>query len=434
MAGGTFLSQNKVRAGVYINFRSADTSSATVGERGISAIALDIAYGPAELVTIDPDTNVLELLGYPADSTELLPLREAAKHSSKVLVCRLGSGEKASGTGGNLTVTAKYGGTRGNSLMVTVTPEGDEFRVETWMGNSMVDTQVAANIAALSSNAWVVFSGEGELSEQAGIHLSGGTDNEIGAENWNAYFKALETADFQTFAVSSNDPDVKAAALAFVKKMREDEGVMIQGVLPDYPQADYEGIISVKNGVILDNGTEISKEMATAFVAGMTAGAQVNESNTYARYDGAVDVTERYTNSQIIDAITAGEWLFIPKNGGVIVEQDINSFTSASALKGSAFSKNRLIRVMDTLANDVKTLFEEKYLGKTGNSTDGRSLFRAELVSYLSQMQEIGAIDAFDSREDIEVLPGNSPDAVVVNLAIRPVDSMEKLYMTVQIL
>ena len=55
------------------------------------------------------------------------------------------------------------------------------------------------------------------------------------------------------------------------------------------------------------------------------------------------------------------------------------------------------------------------------------------MAGYLEQLQAIGAIDAFDSREDIQVLPGESADAVVVNLAIRPVDSMEKLYMTVEI-
>ena len=54
-------------------------------------------------------------------------------------------------------------------------------------------------------------------------------------------------------------------------------------------------------------------------------------------------------------------------------------------------------------------------------------------VYHLGQLMEIGAIDAFDSREDIEVLRGSTADAVIVNLAIQPVDSMEKLYMTVEI-
>lgn len=433
MAGGTFLSQNKVRAGVYINFRTADTSQTAVGERGTAAVALPICFGPAGLTAVDSDTDVRAVFGYKAGDAALLGLREAAKRASRVLVYRLGGGGKASGTGGNLTVTAKYGGSRGNALKVTVTAEGELYRVETWLDGERVDSQLAADIAGLAGNSWVDFSGSGALAAQAGIVLTGGSDDDVEDSDWEAYFSALETADFETFAVSAEESTVKAAALAFVKKMREEEGVKIQGVLAGYPQADYEGIISVKNGVILEDGTEISKEDATAYAAGMTAGAQVNESNTYGRYDGAVDVDERYTNSEITAAIQAGEWVFIPRSGGVVVEQDVNTFTSVSADKGAAFSKNRLVRVMDTIANDVKSLFEEKYLGKTGNSTDGRSLFKAELAGYFAQLEELGAIDGFDSQEDLTVLAGNTADAVVVEAAIRPVDSMEKLYMTVEI-
>ena len=221
--------------------------------------------------------------------------------------------------------------------------------------------------------------------------------------------------------------------VSFVRRMREDEGKKIQAVVAGYPQADTEGILSVKNGVRLEDGTELSAAQATAYAAGMTAGAQVNESNTYGSYEGAADVLERYSNSEIVAALQAGEWVFVPRGNGVVVEQDINTFTSYTAEKGKIFSKNRPIRVMDGLAADIKKLFEERYLGKTGNSADGRSLFKAEILSYLQQLQEIGAIDGLDPAEDVEVLPGNEADAVAVRLWIRPVDSMEKLYMTVEI-
>ncbi|MGI5894266.1 MAG: phage tail sheath family protein [Candidatus Merdivicinus sp.] len=433
MAGGSFLSQNKVRAGVYINFQSLDTAGAVIGERGTAALAIPLTFGPSGLVRVDSDTAVRDLFGFSADSAMLRPLRETAKRAAQILVYRLADGSKATGSSGSLTVTAKYGGSRGNDFTVSVTPDGDLFRVETWLDNLCIDSQTVSDITGLQSNHWLDFSGEGELTEQAGLHLSGGTDTEISAEHWTAFFQALETADFQTVGILSDDSDIQAAAVAFVRKMREDQGVKIQAVLANYPQADYEGVISVKNGVFLEDGTEISPVDAVAYVTGMTAGAQLNQSNTYDTYDGAVDVTERFTNSQIIDAIRAGEWVFIPKNGKVVVEQDLNTLTSFTPLKGAAFSKNRVIRVLDTIASDVQTLFEEKYLGKTGNSADGRSLFRAELAGYFSQLQEVGAIDAFDSKEDLEVLPGNTADSVVVNLAIRPVDSMEKLYMTVEI-
>lgn len=433
MAGGVFLGQNKVRAGVYLNFVTTRSGAAAVGERGCAAVALPLKFGPEGLSKVEAGTDVRALFGYNANAPELLLLREAAKKAQTVLVYRLAGGEKASGTGGGLTITAKWGGSRGNDITVSVKPEGDLFRVETYLDGEKAESWLVSDIAALTGSDLVEFSGEGPLSEQAGIALSGGTDEEVNAESWNGYFKALETADLETLAVPTTDTEVKQAAVAFVKRMRETEGKMIQAVVENYPQADSEGVISVKNGVLLEDGTEITAADATAFVAGMTAGAQLNESNTYAVYTGAASVTERYLNSEIEDALQNGEWLFVPGKGGVIVEQDINSFTSFTAEKGAAFSKNRLVRVMDAVANDIRSLFEGSYLGQTGNSADGRSLFKAELCGYFTELEALGAIDGFDSREDIEVLPGEAADAVVVNLRICPVDSMEKLYLTVTV-
>ena len=44
MAGGTWSSQNKVRPGVYIRFRSAAVAGLTVGERGVVAIAEPLSW------------------------------------------------------------------------------------------------------------------------------------------------------------------------------------------------------------------------------------------------------------------------------------------------------------------------------------------------------------------------------------------------------
>jgi hypothetical protein len=48
-------------------------------------------------------------------------------------------------------------------------------------------------------------------------------------------------------------------------------------------------------------------------------------------------------------------------------------------------------------------------------------------------MVGLRAVTNFDGAKDITVLPGEAVDAVVVDLVIQPVDSMEKLYMTVNV-
>ena len=87
---------------------------------------------------------------------------------------------------------------------------------------------------------------------------------------------------------------------------------------------------------------------------------------------------------------------------------------------------------MDAIGTDVRTIFEDYYLGKCANDTDGRALFREELFSYLSQLYEVRAIEK-PALEDITVTRGETADSVIVEMAVQPVDAMEKLYMTVTI-
>jgi hypothetical protein len=51
----------------------------------------------------------------------------------------------------------------------------------------------------------------------------------------------------------------------------------------------------------------------------------------------------------------------------------------------------------------------------------------------MDELQKLGAITEFDGVADVTVLPGEEIDSVVVDLLVQPVDSMEKLYMTVNV-
>lgn len=116
-----------------------------------------------------------------------------------------------------------------------------------------------------------------------------------------------------------------------------------------------------------------------------------------------------------------------------MVEQDINSYRTPTAQKGKVFGKNAALRVLDGLANDFKNTFESFYIGKMANNDNGRSLFRKDCVKLMEQYQSIGAIQNFDSAQDIGVSQGAEPDTVVVNASVQPVDSIEKIYMKVQV-
>lgn len=437
MAGGTWVSQNKVRPGVYINFNGAAQPLGALGERGVTSLALSLPWGePKTMISIAAGENVQPLLGLDLSAPALLLLREALKRAQTVLLYRLNTGTKAAVTVGSLTATAKYGGTRGNALTVIIQENIDDdqlFDVTTRLAGVEVDVQTVANIAALVSNGYVVFSGTGSLTETAGAPLVGGADGTAANQDHLDYLAALELQDFHTLAYTGTDATLKGVYAAFVRRMREEEGKKVQLVMENYPTADFEGVISVKNGVVLSDGSTLTAAQATAWVAAATAAASASQSLTYGAYDNSVDVAPRYTNSQIVAALRAGEFVFTPSQGHAVVEQDINTLTSFTPDKGKAFGKNRVIRVLDSIANDVKRIFESFYIGKVGNNADGRALLGAEVVSYLRTLQGLGAIQNFDSQTDITVSQGTDADAVVIELSIQPVDAIEKIYINVEV-
>ncbi|HLT73619.1 MAG TPA: phage tail sheath family protein [Ohtaekwangia sp.] len=438
MAGGTWTTQNKVRPGVYINIRSEAQPIGALGERGVATIALPLSWGPSkQVVTIEAGQNVFDVLGYDITAPQLLLVREVLKRARTLLLYRLNEGDKATANIGSenvMTVTAKYSGVRGNDISIVVQANVDNpnlFEVQTLVDGREVDLQTVSSIEELEENAWVTFSGTGAPEPTAGVNLAGGTDGSVTNADYMAYLEAIELHDFNTMAAPVDDETLKSVFVAFVKRMREDEGKKIQVVLPDYATADYEGVISVKNGVVLADGTVLNNVQATAWVAGATAGANVNQSLTYAAYDGAVDVDTRYTHTQIVQALQNGEFLFVPSDGRAIVEQDINTFTSFTPEKRQHFSKNRVIRVLDSLGNDLKRIFEQFYIGKVNNDDDGRNLFKNEIINYLNAYQNIGAIQNFDPQADIQVSQGNDVDSVYVELYVQPIDSAEKIYMNI---
>ena len=95
-------------------------------------------------------------------------------------------------------------------------------------------------------------------------------------------------------------------------------------------------------------------------------------------------------------------------------------------------SSDLFIIIVDNIANDITKIFEANYVGKVNNNDEGRSLLKASLVDYFVTLQTMGAIQNFVT-DDVTVTKGNDSDAVVIEAAVQPVDSVEKIYITVNL-
>ena len=81
-------------------------------------------------------------------------------------------------------------------------------------------------------------------------------------------------------------------------------------------------LMSMSVRIVLDNGTTITPQQACWWIGGAEAGAQYNQSLTYAQYPHAVDVTPRMTGEEIEASILVGQLTLVPYDGAVKVETE----------------------------------------------------------------------------------------------------------------
>lgn len=437
-AGGTFQSQNKVRPGAYINFIGTPKALSSVGERGVVAIPMSLGWGAQviELTAQDLVTGAsLEKAGVLMSDDAALNLRLALQSCKKAIIYRLNatSATKATKTVAGMTVTAAQGGTFGNSIAFSVEEGTGNFTVKTYAHNILKDTQVVTGVAGLVANDWVKFeTAEGDFGAVAKTSLTGGADGEE-VTDISAALAAFEQYQFNILAITQTNSSTKNQAVQWVESLRADQGVKVQVVLSEYA-GDSEAVIVTQQGYKLEDGTAISKAQAVLAVASLEAGATLTASLTGAVIPDAIAVSDApTTNDDIIMALNGGKLILSRRSdGAVIIEKDINSLHTFTPTKGYVFSKNRPLRVMDQIGNDIKGLFNKNYLGKVSNDENGRNIFRGDLAAYFRQLEAMGAIQNF-RMEDLIVLAGNDTDSVTVQLYVQPVDSMEKLYMIVNV-
>lgn len=440
MAGGNWTSQNKKQPGVYINVKSSMEQAASVGDRGIVAICEPLSWGPeGEIMTIHTGDDFTPYMGYDLIHKKALFLREIFKGTDhtkgpvKVLLYRPSTtgATKASAAIEPLTVTAKYNGTRGNDISVSVIADPDNegsFTVQTVVDGMIKHAQTGTVVADLKGNDWVVFSGTGKLTASAGSPLTGGSDGIVSGTAHSAFLTALESHSFNIVIYDGSDKTVQAAYVAFIKRMRDNLGKKCQAVMAD-AESNSDAVISVKNGVVLSDETILTPHQTTWWVGGSEAGAKYSESLVYAQYPDAVNVSPRLNASEVDDALSKGQIVFFEEFGSVKIVSDNNTLTTYTPDKGEAFSLNQVIRTLDTVASDIYENFSKNYIGKIQNNASGRDLLKAWIVGYLNEIQANGGIQNFVA-DDVVIEAGEAINSVVISLAIQPVAAVEKIYIT----
>ena len=431
LGGGTFLVQNKVLPGVYINFVSKARATATLSDRGYATVPILLDWGiVGEVFRVDNadfQKDSMEVFGYEYTHEKMKNLREIFKYSKTVYCYRLnGGGTKASCD----LATAKYSGVRGNDIMIIVQTNIDIptlFDVTTMVGSYKADMQTVAAMADLKDNNFVVWQRTATLTATAGISLAGGTNKtDVTAAEYQDYLDKIESFAFNTMGCPSSDDGIIDLFVQFTKRMRDEVGAKFQTVIHSTTKKpDYEGVICLTNPLL-----DANAENLVYWVTGASASCLVNESNTNKVYDGEYTIGTDYKQSALEKAIKDGKLIFHAVGEDVRILNDVNSFVSVTIDKNEDFTSNQVIRVLDQIGNDIAVLFNTRYLGKVQNNHAGRIAFWNDLVKYNQEMEKIQAVENV-VPEDIIVEKGDQKDAVVVTNPVTPVVAMQKLYMTV---
>lgn len=433
LGGGTFTVQNKILNGAYINFVSMSKASASLSDRGVATMPLELDWGVDnaifEVTPADFQKNSMKIFGYPFTHEKMKGLRDLFMNIKTLYAYKLTSGgTKAS----NTYATAKFGGVRGNALKVAIAANVDEptkFDVKLYMDTTLVYEQFAvASAADLKENDFVDWKSEAVLSATAGTALSGGTNGTVDGTSHQAYLDKAESYSYNTMGVVVTDDTTKNLYVAFVKRMRDQVGAKFQCVLHN-KASDYEGVINVKNEAV---GSDSVADLVY-WVTGAEAGCPINKTLLNQKYDGEFTVDVDHKQSVLEAAMTGGEFMFHNVNGEVRVLADINSFVSGTDEKSvELFGENQCVRVMDQIANDIAVLFNTKYLGKVPNDAAGRISLWNDIVKHHNQLQDIRAIQDFNP-DDVTVNQGDKKNSVVVGDAVSIIVGMAKLYMTVTV-
>lgn len=481
MAGGTWRTQNKVRPGVYINVKGDGKPVLTTPlGRLLMFQNKPLGWGKKGIIELKATSDFTALTGHKNTDEVLAPVYEALKDAETVLLLNdFDGGAKSTSTKeGVYTINAKYEGEQGNNISVSFAPSPladgantQDVTVTTIFGTKQVD-QVKITLPLPKADAIAAaeltkedqlevhndyvditfgtnpvdvtkeLNGKGEYplytaifngltQNAANVSLAGGSNgtNKV-VDDMNDYLEN-EFYAVATTAGWDESSNIHKLLVEEIKLLRENVGIKVRGVVPNATGVvyNYEGVSTVLNGYVLNDGTVITPNIATARFAGMSASATPDQALTYTQLDDAAEAKPKLNNDKTIKALNAGQIVFTTRSGErVVIEQDINSLTKFTSIKPKDFSKNRIIRTLDKICTNTTQTFETSFLGKVSNNDFGRDLFKANRVSYLSGLESQNMIRDFDPN-DLTIDQGNDKDAVLMNLYVTPVDSMEKLYV-----
>jgi hypothetical protein len=259
----------------------------------------------------------------------------------------------------------------------------------------------------------------------------------VSATVWDDALKKLETYEFHVYVNEfASDATLDTAAYAWLKACKTN-GMNFIGVFADEAtegtvasiktaaaaKAD-EYIVFVGGGVTNPDGSNVTADKYAAYIAGLIAGTGLDGSLTYKDVPFA-EVMTRYRSVDVKDLLTSGVLVTVMDGGVPRIEQGLTLGTAP-------FNKIRTVRAKQALIDDINTAVKENYIGKVTNNINGQVAVLNAIKAYLETLANGNVIDNTFTAELSKTNPSVG-DSLYVDIAVRFLDSIEYVYLTVTV-
>lgn len=365
----------------------------------------------------------------------------------------VGAGTKATGTlWGWGPITATPDGAAGNKVAVKVTSDGmsdtvfsgtldvtasapvweEIFRmtksIQPWGEVSVENKNKVRNnkffrLDADPSSSVRPFENS-EMGSLSDVRLSGGAD---GAGGGAINLSLVEDEYFNVVVTDDQSPEMRQQISAWIADRCDKRGryarclFVDKNALPDSAPDNMYLSLCVNT---VDGNAPL-----TAFaLACVEAGASWNESTTMSTFglDGALD--EALSDEDLETAIESGIMAIMKRiDGALCICKDINTRAKNSSIPAQ-LGKNRAVRLVETLRNTLRSLWETQYAGKVHNDETGRLLWKSKVCEVLNEFVAGHGIEQYES-DDIIVAAGEKSDEVIMTIPLQFIDSAELVYV-----
>lgn len=264
------------------------------------------------------------------------------------------------------------------------------------------------------------------------------------------YFEGVE---FNLMCMPSAETSDVTAIKSFIKKMNDVVKYKCDAILAN-DKADSEAIINYTADGIVVGGKSVTTANHTARIAGLIEGTPLHQSITFATLSD-IDAIENLTKEEADRRIDAGELILVREMGKVRVARGVNSLTSLTDIKGNAFQKIKLRKILNLIHNDLRRVIVEKYVGKVPNNYDNKCVLITEIKNYLDELATEQLIEKVNtvgidliaqkkwlkdntnldvnSMTEQEIKEANTQSNVFIAISLKVVDAMEDIVIGISI-